>query len=170
MGLKQKGVAMLRLNSFLISILLGTLVINPAKAHKEKGKAAIIEVQDPRISLEMPRVRVAQAKQNSAGFIKITNKAEQELRLLKAETDAASVVELHISTEENGVHKMRPVEYIRLVPQETVELKSGSYHIMLLNLKRPLKEGEEVPVTLYFSEGAPVTLNFPVKKCCGSCH
>ena len=161
---------MQKLRIFLTPFVFGALVVNPAWAHKEKGKAAIIEVQDPRISLEMPRVRVAQAKQNSAGFIKITNKAEQEIRLLKAETDVANVVELHISTEENGVHKMRPVQDIRIVPNETVELKSGSYHIMLLNLKRTLKEGEEVPVTLYFSQGAPVTVNFPVKKCCGSCH
>lgn len=68
--------------------------------------------------------------------------------LLGASSPAAGRVELHSMALEAGVMKMRPVENIALPPGKTVKLAPGGLHIMLLDLKRPLKEGDKVRLTL----------------------
>ena len=74
-------------------------------------------------------------------------------KLVAASSPAAGVVELHEMSMDGSVMKMRAVPGIELPAGKTVELKPGGYHIMLLDLKKELKAGETVPVTLVV-EGA----------------
>ena len=60
----------------------------------------------------------------------------------------AGVVEMHEMTMEGNAMKMRAVPGIELPPGKAVELKPGGYHVMLMDLKQQLKEGETVPLTL----------------------
>jgi copper(I)-binding protein len=85
-------------------------------------------------------------QQATGAFMSITSKAPA--RLVAAQSPAAPVVELHQTTMEGGVMRMRPVEAIELPAGKPVELKPGGYHVMLMQVPRPLKEGETVPVTL----------------------
>lgn len=163
---------MQKINTLFLALVMSVVCIKPVFSHNtgHKKHAPVIELKDQHLKLESPRIRVAQAQQNSAGFVKITNMADTEIRLIKAETEVANVVELHLSSEEEGVHKMRPVEYISIPAQQITELKPGSYHIMLIGLKENLKDGDLLPLTLHFSGYDPVIVSFQIKKCCGSCH
>lgn len=79
--------------------------------------------------------------------------------LIEARTDAAEVVEIHETFQEGGLSRMRQVPGIDVPAGRTVELKPGGYHIMLINLKRDLKAGQTLSVTLVFKQAGniPVT-------------
>ena len=69
-------------------------------------------------------------------------------RLIGASSPVAGVVEIHEMVMEGSVMKMRAIPGLDLPPGRSVELKPGGYHVMLMDLKRPLKAGERVPVEL----------------------
>ena len=70
---------------------------------------------------------------------------------------------------DNGVMKMRPLkDGLEIAPGQTVELKPGSLHIMLLDLKQPLKEGERVKGTLVFEKAGQVDVEYVVTGIGGS--
>lgn len=100
----------------------------------------------------------------SAGYARIENGTGQDVRLTGADTPAAGRVEIHNVTDDGGVMRMRPLpEGIDIPAGETVELEPGGYHLMLLDLRRPLRGGERIPVTFRFVTGAPVTASFEVR-------
>lgn len=69
-------------------------------------------------------------------------------RLVSASSSAAGRVELHNMRIENGVMKMSPIDGIELPAGQSVKLAPGGNHVMLIDLKRDLKQGETVPVVL----------------------
>jgi copper(I)-binding protein len=75
-------------------------------------------------------------------------KSSERASLVAAESPAAGSVEIHEMKMENNVMRMRALSKLELPPGKTVELKPGGYHIMLLALKKQLKNGEVVPVRL----------------------
>lgn len=99
----------------------------------------------------------------TAAFLKIKNSGDTDDRLLRIEFDLAEVVELHRSEIQNDVMTMRPVEGIDIPAGETIELKPGSYHIMLIGLQREIKPGEEYPLTLVFEIAGSVIVDAEVK-------
>lgn len=100
----------------------------------------------------------AEGQKNAGVFMEITIKGTEKDYLIRAETNTAEKVELHAHVHENGVMKMRAVEKIEIVPGEKLELKPGSYHVMLFNLKKPFVKGEEIPVTLYFEKAGKISV------------
>lgn len=91
------------------------------------------------------RATVAQQKATGA-FMTLT--ASSDLRLVKAESAAAGVVEVHEMAMEGDVMRMRAVPALALPAGKAVELKPGGYHVMLMALKKPLQAGDTVPMTL----------------------
>ena len=69
-------------------------------------------------------------------------------KLVGAASPVAGVVELHEMAMDNNVMKMRAIPALDLPAGREVHLKPGGYHVMLLDLKRPLKAGEKVQVEL----------------------
>ena len=75
-------------------------------------------------------------------------KSAKDVKLVEARSPIAGVVEIHEMKLENNVMRMRAVPELDLPAGRTVELKPGGYHVMLMDLKQQMKEGEVVPVTL----------------------
>jgi len=77
--------------------------------------------------------------------------------LIAAESPAAGAVEIHEMRIEGNVMRMRALPRLELPAGQAVDLKPGGYHIMLMNLKAPLKKGESVPIRLKFQcqDGKP---------------
>ncbi|MBI5658225.1 MAG: copper chaperone PCu(A)C [Nitrosomonadales bacterium] len=74
--------------------------------------------------------------------------SRKDAQLLKVSSAAAGAVEMHSMTHDKGVMKMRPIESLALPAGKTVELGSEGNHVMLLDLKQPLKAGDSVPFSL----------------------
>lgn len=92
-------------------------------------------------------VRATVRGQTTAGAY-MQLKSGDRASLVGAESPAAGSVEIHETTMEGKVMRMRALSKLELPPGRTVEMKPGSYHIMLLALVRPLKKGEVVPIRL----------------------
>ncbi|NMG75540.1 copper chaperone PCu(A)C [Aromatoleum diolicum] len=111
------------------------------------------------VKIEEPWVRATVAQQKATGaFMRIT--APQDARLVSAKSPVAGKVEIHEMVLENDVMKMRPVAAVELPAGKPVELKPGGHHVMLLELKRPLSPGDDVPISLVVegSDGKRETL------------
>ena len=87
-----------------------------------------------------------QGQTTAGAYMQLTS--SERASLVGAESPAAASVEIHEMKMEGKVMRMRALSRLELLPGKTVELKPGGYHIMLLELKRPLKKGEIVPIRL----------------------
>lgn len=96
-------------------------------------------------------------------YVTISNTGKEADSLLSASSDAAQTLELHETKNEAGVMKMRPVQKIGVPAGGKIEMKPGGYHMMLMGLKRDLKPGDKVHVTLKFERGGEVPVDAPVK-------
>ncbi len=97
------------------------------------------------------------------GYMRIVNRGSEPDRLVGGTAAVAARIELHESSTVNGVARMRPVEGGLLVrPGETVELKPGDLHAMLVDLTRPLKEGETIKGTLVFERAGTIAIEYRV--------
>jgi periplasmic copper chaperone A len=100
----------------------------------------------------------------AGGYLTIENKGSTPDRLIGGSADVADKVQVHEMTMNNGVMTMRPLDQgLTIEPGKTVKLTPGGYHLMLLDLKSPLKRGDKVPVTLEFEKAGKVKLSFDVQ-------
>jgi periplasmic copper chaperone A len=100
----------------------------------------------------------------AGAYMTITNKGAAPDRLVGGSTSAASGFEVHSMVMDQGVAKMRPVEGgLEIKPGETVELKPGSFHVMLTGLKQPLEKGQKVKATLEFEKAGKVDIEYAVE-------
>src|SRR5689334_22736866 len=98
------------------------------------------------------------------GFLTIENKGSSPDKLIGASAEVAGSVELHEMATTNGVMKMRPVEGgLAIEPGKTVKLAPGGYHLMMMDLKSPLKQGDKLPLTLQFEKAGKVAVTLDVQ-------
>jgi periplasmic copper chaperone A len=125
-------------------VLLACAGITPAQAHSDK---AHVDVADLWI-----RPTVA-GQMGTGGFMKITAREDLQLTGISTPlTKAAEVHEMRASKADASVMEMRAVKSIALPKDQTVELKPGGYHLMLMDLKQVLANGGTVPLTLHFKD------------------
>lgn len=97
------------------------------------------------------------------GYATIRNTGAAADRLVSASSPVSARVELHEMSMTDNVMRMREVKGIDVPANGTVELKPGGYHLMLLELKRPLKQGEKVPLTLKFEKAGEVKVELAIE-------
>lgn len=97
-------------------------------------------------------VRATVKGQSTSGaFMEL--KSAAPAALVGAETTVAGKVEIHEMRMQGEVMRMRRVPRVQLPAGKTVELKSGGYHLMLIDLKKPLKKGDSVSLRLKIEQG-----------------
>jgi copper(I)-binding protein len=98
------------------------------------------------------------------GYLTVENKGSAPDRLLGGSADIAGKIEVHEMAMNSGVMTMRPLDKgLVIEPGKTVKLAPGGYHLMLFDLKSPLKQGDKLPVTLEFEKAGKVTLSLDVQ-------
>jgi len=98
------------------------------------------------------------------GFLTIENKGSSPDKLVGVSADVASRVEVHEMAMDGGVMKMRPVEGgLPIEPGKTVKLAPGGLHLMMTDLKSPLKQGDKLSVTLQFEKAGKVAVKLDVQ-------
>jgi copper(I)-binding protein len=100
----------------------------------------------------------------AGGYLTIANMGNVPDRLIGGSSDIAGKVEVHEMAMNNGVMTMRPLDKgLVIEPGKTVKLAPGGYHLMMFDLKSPLKQGDKVPVTLEFEKAGKVGLLLDVQ-------
>ena len=98
------------------------------------------------------------------GYLTIENKGSAADKLVAVSGDIAGKIEIHEMTMNDGVMKMRALDKpLAIEPGKTVKLAPGGYHLMMMDLKGPLKQGDKVPVTLEFEKAGKVQVTLDVQ-------
>ena len=126
----------------------------------------------PAPTLPEPTLRVVDAfaramppgARTAGAYFTIENRGTTEDRLVGATSPRASAVELHSMRDDAGVMRMRSVPAIPVRPGETVRLAPNGLHLMLIDPKPPLKEGEHIPLTLRFEHAGNVGADVVVQS------
>src|SRR6266404_1711286 len=127
------------------------------------GHAEEVKAGDLVITQAWSRATPSGAK-IAGGYLTIENKGTAPDRLLGGSGDIAGKVEVHEMAMNNGVMTMRPLDKgLVIEPGKTVKLAPGGYHLMLMDLKQPFKQGDKVPVTLEFEKAGKVALSLDVQ-------
>lgn len=106
---------------------------------------AQVTVNDPWVRATVPTQKVTGA------FMQIV--AQKEARLVGVNSPVAGSAEIHLSSMQDGIMKMREMKALDLPAGKAVDLKPGSYHLMLMDLKQPIKEGDSVLISLVIEYG-----------------
>src|SRR5918997_4583340 len=116
------------------------------------------------LSIETPWSRATPGGTKiGAGYMRILNRGSEPDRLIGGSAAAAGGFALHETTNVDGVARMRPVESGLVIPPgATVDLSPGGMHIMLVDLKRPLKQGDTIEGTLVFERAGTVSIAYRV--------
>jgi periplasmic copper chaperone A len=97
------------------------------------------------------------------GFMKITNHGKEADRLIGGSVPQAGRFEIHEMAIADGVMRMRPLpKGLEIKPGETVELKPGGYHLMFMDLREGLKQGQTIKGTLRFEKAGSVDVEYRV--------
>lgn len=107
---------------------------------------------------------VPPVSKNSAAYFTLTNRTGKADTLLNISSTVAKDVSLHRTVKKQGASRMLSVSHVALKPGETLTLEPGGYHVMLMGLKQPLKEGAAVTIELLFQHAGKVSTTMPVRK------
>jgi copper(I)-binding protein len=100
---------------------------------------------------------------NGAVYLTIVNPGSVSDDVIAASSDAAATIELHESYEESGMMMMRPITKLGVPAGGKLEMKPGGYHLMLINLKRELKAGQVIDLTLVLQKAGRIPVKAKVK-------
>lgn len=147
----------------LVACAAAPVLAHGAEEHAEKVEAALADHAGVRVGDLVLTEAFARATRPGApvagGFLAIANEGNEADRLIAASSSVAGHMEIHEMTMADGVMKMRALAGGLPIPAgETVMLKPGGYHVMFMDLKAPLTEGETVTVTLTFEKAGEVSL------------
>ena len=142
---------------FSFALLAAVIAVTPA-LFAQSGKTSTIAVEQP-----WARATPAGAR-TGAVYLTVANKANTADRLTSVSSDVAAKVQIHEMAVVNGVMQMRQLVNGLAIPAGgSVTLKPGSYHVMLIGLKKALTAGETVPLTLTFAKAGNISVTVPVK-------
>ncbi len=111
------------------------------------------------------------ASGTGAAYLSIKNNGSETDTLVSVASPVAAKTQLHQTTNDGGIMKMRQVERgVAVAPGATVEFKPGGYHIMLLGLKQKLDDGQHIPLTLTFAKAGAIDVEAYVEKTPGGEH
>ena len=108
-------------------------------------------------------MRPAQQGENGAVYFVIHNHSSQADELIGVTSDVATAVEMHESQMSGDVMRMHPIQSVPLEPDEEVTFEPGGFHVMLVGLKKELKLGDQIEITLDFANFEEIRVVVPVR-------
>lgn len=111
------------------------------------GTASAVQAQ---VTVDGAWARATVPNQSATGaFMRLT--AQKDVVLTGASSPVAGIVEVHEMWMDKGIMRMRPADHVPLKAGQTIELKSGGLHVMMMDMKKQIKAGERVPLALSFT-------------------
>ena len=98
----------------------------------------------------------------NAGYMTLINASDEEVTLLKVESDVYKSIEVHEMVVVDGMMEMREVEDLSIPANGQIRFEPGGKHLMLMGPKQHLKTGQKVDMTLVFKSGKKQTVSIQV--------
>ena len=144
------------MKKIFLMLILGTILLTACAANDSQMAGTDIEAHDF-------WARSALKDGNGAAYMLLHNHSAEDDALVGASSDIAGAVEVHLSQmKADGTMEMIKQESVALPADGELELKPGSYHIMLIGLKQDIKAGDEFSLTLHFTNHEDITMTIPV--------
>ena len=125
---------------------------------------AALAAQGKRVTASESRVRLPAAGETQAmAFVTIENPTMYGIYLVSATADAAGKVELRDGSQ-SGNARLKPVAFISVPAYDRIDMEPGGPHLLLLDLKRPLKEGDKVALTLSTDNAGTLEVSAIVRR------
>jgi copper(I)-binding protein len=126
-------------------------------------------VPSEEVTISDPWVRASEFSASAGGmtgvFMQITNNKSEAITLVGGKTDSAAMVEIHEMAMIDDEMKMQRLDGgLVIQPGETAVLEMGGYHVMLMNLKKPITAGDVLSLTLDFEGAEDVELKNLIAK------
>ena len=109
-------------------------------------------------------IREPPPRSPAAGYLVVENRGGESVELVAVATEAAEQTEIHVMEYKNDRMTMRRVEGLQVPAGGEVALKPGGTHLMLMELRQPLRDGDEVELVLRFGDGTERRIQVPVRK------
>ena len=153
------------LTASLFALTFGVVV--PAYAEQQEHDHQHVTGQTKQAALMVESAwsrELPPTAQAGAAFFTVRNHSDQADRLLSAESSIAEFAELHAHMHEGDVMRMVKVDAIDIPAHSDLTLEPGGYHIMLINLHKPLVAGQQLPLTLHFKHAGQVAVTVQIKS------
>jgi copper(I)-binding protein len=138
------------------AVLIGVIAGSSARAEEVKAGDLVISQAWSRATPNGAKI--------GTGYFTIENKGTTADKLVGVSGEVSDKIEVHEMSMNNGVMKMRPVDGgLTIEPGKTVKLAPNGYHLMIMDLKGPLKQGGKVPVTVEFEKAGKVAVTLDVQ-------
>ncbi len=98
-----------------------------------------------------------------AGYMKINNLSNKDIKILSAKSDLFKRVEIHLTEMSGGMMRMIKQENLKIKAKGHIELKPGGLHMMLMGKLKPVKAGSVIAVTLTLDNGKTINIKLKVK-------
>jgi hypothetical protein len=139
----------------LAALLAAALLIVSAGA---RAQSASLTVRDAWVREPMG------GRTMTGAFAVVENTGAAAKAIVAASSDVSDKVELHEMKNDGGMMRMSPVKQMDVPAGGTLELKPGSFHVMLFDVKKKIVAGEKVSITFTFDDGSKVTTEAQVRK------
>lgn len=152
------------MNNFILALVSAVMLVAGTFAAQADMKHTSPMAGDIHIENAWTRATPNGAPAGGA-FVTLTNNGKMADRLIGASSDVAKVVEVHEMSMDNGVMKMAHLkDGLVIEPGATVELKPGSFHLMMIGLHKAIAKGDMVKITLEFEHAGQVEVMFPAAQ------
>ena len=146
----------LTIAAFACAALLASILGTPVRAEEVKAGDVVITEAWTRAT--------PKGAKTGGGYLTIENKGTAPDQLIGGSADIAGSVQVHEMSMDGGVMKMHPLDKgLAIEPGKTVKLAPGGYHLMMMDLKSPLKKGDKLPITLEFEKAGKVQVSLDVE-------
>lgn len=142
----------------IITTFAAAVALTTSSALFAQSASESIMAHDPYVRAMPP------GQPNSGAFMTFKNSDGSAHAVVEASSPVAHAVELHTHLHENGMMMMRRIDKIDIPANGETVLKPGGQHIMFIGLRRDLKVGQNVPLTLTFEDGSEKSFEAPVRK------
>ncbi len=147
----------MKIHRCLLLFIIGSILLFPGTAPAREAGAKIV-VSHAWVRAMPPTMK------NTAAYMTIENNTGADLVLQSAGTEVARTVEIHRMEQVGDMMVMKQVASLRIPAGKSLVLKPDGFHLMIINLLRPLKDGEIIPLVLDFDGGKHLKIKAVVRK------
>ena len=99
----------------------------------------------------------------SSAYMTIKNLSAKNIRLIAASSVVSERIEIHQHTMVDGLMRMRQRDYVEVLAQNSTVFQPSGYHLMIFDLKHPIKAKENIIITLHFDDQSRIDVNYTVQ-------